>query len=164
MQGLVLFSHFYLFDLLFCVYIHKLILVKIPCSPPIDHGFTRIPIICTQFTLHSNCFINHEAFEVWIRNTLFQHHVVQLLPQDTLSVRVFKLHVTNGNCHHFIINWIIHMVGEIIQPWTCFTWLNIIQASFEITTKLHPLNQAISIVVSIHKHLEQENIFSRLLS
>jgi len=116
MQGLVLFLHFYFFDLLFCVYIHKLSLVEVPCSPPIDHGFTRIPII--MYTIHITFQLSywHEAFEVWIINIL-----VQPLPHDTLNVRVFKLHVTNGDCHHFIIDWIICMVGEIIQPWTGFT-------------------------------------------
>jgi hypothetical protein len=56
------------------------------------------------------------------------------------------------------------MVSEIIQPWTRFTWLNIIQVDFEIATLLHLLNQAISTIVSIHKYLEQENVFSKLLS
>jgi hypothetical protein len=39
--------------------------------------------------------IGHETFEIWIRNTILQHHdLVQLSPLDTLNIRVFKLHVT----------------------------------------------------------------------
>jgi hypothetical protein len=69
-QGLVLLSHFW-FNLLLCVYVHRLGPMEVTCSLPINHGFIGVPT-----TIHNSnnipiglSIIGHEAFEIWIGNT-----------------------------------------------------------------------------------------------
>jgi hypothetical protein len=76
-----------------CVFVHRLNLVEITCLLLIEHGFNAIPTtICNSHDVPIGLgVISHEALEVWIRNTLIQHHLVQLSSKDTLNVCVFKL-------------------------------------------------------------------------
>jgi hypothetical protein len=80
-QGHVLLSHFW-FDLLFCLFDHRLSPMEVTHLLPINHGFIRIPI-----TIHNlnnvpigMSVVNHETIEVWIGNTLHQHHLIQFSP------------------------------------------------------------------------------------
>jgi hypothetical protein len=80
-QGPVLFSHFW-FDLLVCVFVHSLSLVKVTHLLPIYHWFIWIPT-----TIHNLnnvpiglSVVSHETIEVWIRNTFHQHHLIQFSP------------------------------------------------------------------------------------
>ncbi len=73
-----------------------------------NHYYSR------QFKLHYN-WLKH--CRPWIHWSLdWEHHSLPspclIPPHDALGLRVLKLHVTYGNCHHLVVEWIIHMASE----------------------------------------------------
>ncbi len=70
-QGRVLFMHFW-FNSLFCVFIHKLSLMKVTHSFPIEHQFIWIhnSIHDSHYIQIGLSVIDHETLEIWITNTI----------------------------------------------------------------------------------------------
>jgi len=56
---------------------------------------------------------------------------------DTLSFYVFKLHVTNGNRHHFIVDWIVNMASEDCPVLDTFDMIKHDLGCLEVTIRLH---------------------------
>jgi hypothetical protein len=58
------------------------------------------------------------------------------------------------NHHHFIVDWIIHMVHEGHLAFETFHMIKHDPSYLEVLTRLHLLHQVTSTIVSIYKHLE----------
>jgi hypothetical protein len=65
-------------NLLFCVSIHGLSPMKITSTLLVNHNFiwvTEIVHNAQNISIGLN-IICHETFEVWMRNTIFHHHLI----------------------------------------------------------------------------------------
>jgi hypothetical protein len=74
--------------------------------------------------------------ETWINNTFFGYYLVPFPPHNTLNFYVLWLHVTHNNCHHFIVNWIIH-VASWGHPSNMFDMIKHEPTCFKIAPRLH---------------------------
>jgi hypothetical protein len=76
-QCLVLFLHLQL-DLLFCVFVHQLTLMKTISLFHVNHWFTWIPttIDNSHYVPIGLSNVSHEFLELWINNTILHHHLV----------------------------------------------------------------------------------------
>jgi hypothetical protein len=105
---------------------------------------------------HTQFALKYELRTPFIAITLFNFH--------HKTCCVFILHVTNKNRHHFIIDCINHMADEGYLVMNMFHMIKYDPKCLEVTTNLHPLHQITSTTISIHKHFEHKQFFSKLLS
>jgi hypothetical protein len=102
------------FDELFSVPIKRLSPMEQTFVLLINHPNRRIPITINNYysILISMRTSNHESFQIWFWKPMLQHCLIKLCPHELLNFDVLKLHVTNHNNHHFIIERIIHMTSH----------------------------------------------------
>ncbi len=80
-----------------------------------------------------------------------------------MNIYVFWLHVTHYNCHHYIVNWIIH-VTSWGHPSNTLDMIKHEPTCFKIAPRLHPFHQITTSTISLYRHLEKEHFFCKHLS
>jgi hypothetical protein len=91
---------------------------------------------------------------------MLQHGLIKLFPHDLLSFAILRLHVTNHNGHHFIINRIVHMTSHSCPASNTFHMIKHDPNVLQIPSRLHSHDEGRSTPHTIYQHFENVNLLS----
>ncbi len=90
---------------------------------------------------------------------MLQHGLIKFCPHDLLNFGVLKLHVSNRNGHHFIINRIVHMTSHSCLANNTLHMIKHDPNVLQIPSRLYSHDKVHSIPHTIYQHLENEIFF-----
>jgi hypothetical protein len=91
------------------------------------------------------------------------HCVIELCPHYLLSLRVFKLYVTNVNGHRFAIGQIVHMTSHSYPISHALHMIKHDPRIWQIPYRLHSCDKTCSTRHIIYGHLENEHLLFKNL-
>jgi len=68
-----------------------------------------------------------------------------------------------GNCHHLIVEWIIHMVGECRPIFQVLDMIKHDPNHLDVVARLYSFHSITPTTISMHTHLEQKHFLYSLL-
>jgi len=122
----------------------------------IEHDIDNIPI--------DLCTICHEPFEIGVCKTKPEHHVVHFCPHDTLNFCGFKLHVTNCNGEHFVIQQVLNMTSHGGPFLNMLDMIKHQPTILQITIRLHAPHQINPTCWPIKRHFKHKHLLPSHLS
>jgi hypothetical protein len=102
--------------------------------------------------------VGHEAYKVWMWDTVAGHDVVEVLPEENLGILILRLEITAGNGHDPLKSSIVHMSGHSGPPFDPFDVIGHHPRILEVPTRLHPTNQIHTTSRTNLGHLEDEHL------
>jgi hypothetical protein len=100
-------------------------------SKPIDNP-NGIPVVRT---------VIHESFEVRLGNSIPSHDMVEVVPEQHLSILIFRLEVAVSNSHDTLVGPVVNVAGHGGPLGDAFDMVGHDPSMLEITARLHALNQ-----------------------
>jgi hypothetical protein len=102
--------------------------------------------------------VGHEAYKVWMWDTVAGHDVVEVLPKKNLGILILRLEITACNGHDPLISSIVHMSGHGGPPFDPLDVVGHHPRILEVPTRLHPTNQIHTTSRTNLGHLEDEHL------
>ena len=107
--------------------------------------------------------LSHESFEVWFGKTMPGHNVVEIMPEQYLSILVLRLEVTASNGHDALVGPVVNIASHGGPPGDAFDMVGHDPSMLEITARLHALNQVDPTTRADLRHFENKN-FVRIVT
>jgi hypothetical protein len=123
-------------------------------SRPVDN-YDGIPIGLST--------VSHESFEVRLGNSMHSHDVVEVVPEQYLSILVLRSEVAASDGHDALIGTIVNVAGHGGPLGDAFDMVGHDPNMLEITARLHTFNQVDPTTRANLGHFENKN-FIRIVT
>jgi hypothetical protein len=122
--------------------------VNLRISRPVDNS-DGIPIGLST--------VSHESFEVRLGNSMPSHDVIEVVPEQHLSIFVLRLEVAASDGHDALVGSVVNVASHGGPLCDAFDMVGHDPSMLEITARLHALNQVDPTTGAYLGHLENEN-------
>jgi hypothetical protein len=107
--------------------------------------------------------VSHESFEVRLGNSMPSHDVVEVVPEQHLSILVLRLEVAASDGHDALVGPVVNVAGHGGPLGDSFDMVGHDPSMLEITARLHALNQVDPTTRADLRHFENKN-FVRIVT
>jgi hypothetical protein len=98
--------------------------------------------------------VSHESFEVRLGNSMPSHNVVEVVPEQHLSILVLRLEVAASDGYDALVGSVINVAGHGDPLCVAFDMVGHDPSMLEITARLHAFNQVEPTTRANLKHFE----------
>jgi hypothetical protein len=107
--------------------------------------------------------VSHESFEVRFGNSMPSHNVVEVVPEQHLSILVLRLEVAASDGHDALVGPVVNVAGHGGPLGDSFDMVGHDPSMLEITARLHAFNQVDPTTRANLGHYENKN-FVRIVT
>ena len=107
--------------------------------------------------------VSHESFEVRLGDSMPSHDVVEVVPEQHLSILVLRLEVAASDGHDALVGSVVNVAGHGGPLGDAFDMVGHDPSMLEITARLHAFNQVDPTTGADLRHFENKN-FVRIVT